>query len=153
MIEWIDRPTVRRLHIIGTEQPNQAVLRDIDLDAVGSNLHTTDQSGNDWSVLLRRFTKLICNLTPALNQLSLSATADARALDRVEQFPVAGEQPLKPLDDDAFEISGGDATVRRMGSAVTLHEGRGHVVSVPRALLDRPCRREPLPGLVEEQAG
>nr|WP_245303567.1 hypothetical protein [Pseudorhodoplanes sinuspersici] len=91
-------------------------------------------------------------MAPALNHLSLSATADVCALDDVKQFGLVGKQPLKPLDDNAFEISGGDATVRRMSFAATFHERCGHV-TISRALLDRPCRRQTLAGLVEEQAG
>ena len=79
--------------MLRAEERGKSVSRDIDLDAVSSDFHTAYQGRNHSSIFLWRLFKLLCNLTPALNQMALSVAADARALDRIEQFRSAGEQP------------------------------------------------------------
>ena len=139
---------------VGAEQRSQAVLRDIDLDAVRSDFDATDQGRDDCFDSAPAFDQALprsdararikcpCPVRPMLAPSMASSSS-----------PRLEKKPAKPLDDDGFEVAGGDTTARRMGFAATFHERRRHVVSVSRALLDRPCWRQPLPGLVEEQTG
>jgi hypothetical protein len=70
----------------------------------------SDEGRDDRPVAIRRLTKLIRDLTPALKQARMSALAIA--VDRVEQFPSTGKELAKPLDDDALEVPGRDTAGR-----------------------------------------
>ncbi len=63
------------------------VFGETPLDVVGAREDSQEAQGrNHSSIFLWRLFKLLCNLTPALNQMALSVAADARALDRIEQY-------------------------------------------------------------------
>ncbi len=100
-------------------------------------------------------------LSPAFEQADLRSVACAEANAHVRlcrnvrhlvrRANLCGWQEFaKPFGDNVFEVAGGEATVHGIDSAIPFHEGCGHVLAIPCALVDRPSRGQLLSSFVKK---